>query len=77
MDQYLELLSSVAIAIDFANNGYDIDKHYVINRLLANQHYIFCRLSLLEGNCYPINIMSLTDCYPINIQITRTSDIKN
>ena len=38
MDQHLDLLSSVAIAIHFANNGYDINIHYVINRLLANKH---------------------------------------
>ena len=55
MDQHLDLLSSVAIAMHFANNGYDINKHDVINRLLTNQHFIFC-------NCYPINITSLTDC---------------
>jgi len=40
-----------------ANDGYDIKKHYVIHRLLANQNSIFWSHWLLEDSCWPINTL--------------------
>jgi hypothetical protein len=47
------------MVMDFANDGYDIKKHYLIRRLLANQNSIICSHWLLEGSFWPINIITL------------------